>query len=134
MSIGIRYMLFSIVSFSLMHVCVKAIPGIPVVQTIFLRSVFSIVFCYIAIRQAKVSVWGNNKIFLVLRGLVGMFSLICFFYSIDAAAWYSSNHRQPRPFLYIIPGLFIFERKNPAFEMALLWYFIFRCFFNERIR
>ena len=83
MSIGIRYMLLSIVSFSLMHLCVKAIPGIPVVQTIFLRSVFSIVFCYIAIKQAKVSIWGNNKPFLILRGLVGMFSLICFFYSIQ---------------------------------------------------
>jgi len=83
MSIGIRYMLFSIVSFSLMHLCVKAIPEIPVVQTIFLRSIFSIVFCYIAIRQAKVSIWGNNKLFLILRGFVGMFSLICFFYSIQ---------------------------------------------------
>lgn len=83
MSIGVRYMLLSIVSFSLMHLCVKAIPDIPVVQTIFLRSVFSIVFCYIAIKQAKVSVWGNNKPFLILRGLVGMLSLICFFYSIQ---------------------------------------------------
>lgn len=76
-------MLLSIVSFSLMHLCVKAIPEIPVVQTIFLRSVFSIAFCYIAIKQAKVSVWGNNKTFLILRGLVGMASLVCFFYSIQ---------------------------------------------------
>ncbi|MGN6646190.1 MAG: DMT family transporter [Cytophaga sp.] len=83
MTLGIRYMLISIVSFSLMHLCVKAIPEIPVVQTIFIRSVFSIIFCYIAIRQARVPVWGNNKPFLVLRGLVGMFSLICFFYSIQ---------------------------------------------------
>lgn len=83
MSTGIRYMLLSIVSFSLMHLCVKAIPEIPVVQTIFLRSIFSIVFCYIAIKQAKVSIWGNNKSFLILRGLVGMFSLVCFFYSIQ---------------------------------------------------
>jgi len=83
MSIGIRYMLLSIVSFSLMHLCVKAIPDIPVSQTILVRSVFSIVFCLIAIKQAKVSVWGNNKTFLILRGLTGMFSLICFFYSIQ---------------------------------------------------
>lgn len=76
-------MLLSIVSFSLMHLCVKAIPDIPVVQTILLRSIFSIVFCYIAIKQAKVSIWGNNKTFLILRGLVGMLSLICFFYSIQ---------------------------------------------------
>jgi drug/metabolite transporter (DMT)-like permease len=83
MTLGIRYMLFSIVSFSLMHLCVKAIPEIPVVQTILLRSIFSIVFCWIAIKQAKVSIWGNNKLFLVLRGVVGMLSLICFFYSIQ---------------------------------------------------
>jgi drug/metabolite transporter (DMT)-like permease len=83
MTLGIRYMLLSIVSFSLMHLCVKAIPAIPVTQTILLRSVFSIVFCYIAIKQARVSIWGNNKTFLILRGLVGMLSLICFFYSIQ---------------------------------------------------
>ncbi len=83
MTLGIRYMLLSIVSFSLMHLCVKAIPDIPVTQTILLRSVFSIVFCLIAIKQANVASWGNNKPFLILRGLVGMLSLICFFYSIQ---------------------------------------------------
>jgi drug/metabolite transporter (DMT)-like permease len=83
MSKGVRYMLFSIVSFSLMHLCVKAIPNIPVVQTILVRSAFSVVFCYIAIKQANVAFWGNNKPMLVLRGIVGMLSLICFFYSIQ---------------------------------------------------
>ncbi|MBC7450873.1 MAG: DMT family transporter [Cytophagales bacterium] len=83
MTLGIRYMLISIVSFSIMHMCVKAIPDIPVFETILFRSVFSIIICLIVIKKEQISCWGNNKPMLLLRGFVGMSSLICFFYSIQ---------------------------------------------------
>jgi len=83
MSLGIRYMFISILAFSIMHLCVKAIPDIPVFETILVRSFFSIVVCLIVLKQKQISIWGNDKTFLVLRGIVGMLSLICFFYSIQ---------------------------------------------------
>jgi len=83
MSTGIRYMFISVFCFSLMHLCVKAIPDIPVFETILVRSVFSIVICLIVLKKKQISLWGNNKAFLILRGIVGMLSLICFFYSIQ---------------------------------------------------
>ncbi len=82
-SAGAKMMFFSIVSFSLMHLCVKAIPGIPVHQIISVRSVFSILICLYTLKQNKIPMWGNNKPLLILRGLIGAFSLFCFFYSIQ---------------------------------------------------
>jgi drug/metabolite transporter (DMT)-like permease len=82
-SAGAKMMFFSIVSFSLMHLCVKAIPHIPVHQIISFRSVFSILICLYAFRVEKVAMWGNHKVLLILRGLIGAGSLFCFFYSIQ---------------------------------------------------
>jgi drug/metabolite transporter (DMT)-like permease len=79
---GAKMMLLSIVSFSLMHLCVKALPEIPVHQIITFRSVFSILICVYTLKKKKIPFWGNNKPLLILRGLVGAFSLFCFFYSI----------------------------------------------------
>lgn len=76
-------MFFSIVSFSLMHLCVKAIPSIPVHQLITFRSLFSIVICIYTLRKNNILFWGNNKPLLLARGLVGTLSLFCFFYSIQ---------------------------------------------------
>ncbi len=82
-SAGAKLMFFSIVSFSLMHLCVKALPDIPVHQIITFRSVFSIIICFYALRKNKVALWGNNKPLLILRGLTGALSLFCFFYSLQ---------------------------------------------------
>jgi len=75
-------MFLSILSFSLMHLCVKAIPGIPVHQIITFRSLFSILICLYTLRKNNIPIWGNNKPLLILRGLVGALSLFCFFHSI----------------------------------------------------
>ena len=82
-SAGAKMMFFSIVSFSLMHLCVKAIPRIPVHEIISFRSVFSILICIYTLRKNNIPFWGNNKPLLIIRGLVGAFSLLCFFYSIQ---------------------------------------------------
>jgi len=82
LSKGAKMMLISIVSFSLMHLCVKSIPDIPVHQIITFRSVFSLIICIYVIKKQKISFWGNNKPLLILRGIVGAASLFCFFYSI----------------------------------------------------
>ncbi|HVD98223.1 MAG TPA: DMT family transporter [Cytophagaceae bacterium] len=82
-SSGAKMMFLSIVSFSLMHLCIKAIPNIPVHQIISFRSVFSILICLYILRKDKIPMWGNHKPLLILRGLIGALSLFCFFYSIQ---------------------------------------------------
>lgn len=66
-----------------MHLCVKALPGIPVVQIIMIRSVFSLSICVGDFAKNGINPWGNNKKFLVLRGLCGIASLVLFFTSIQ---------------------------------------------------
>ena len=83
LSAGAGMMLISIVSFSLMHLCVKAISGIPVHQIITFRSVFSILICIYTLKKNNIPFWGNNKPLLIARGLVGASSLFCFLYSIQ---------------------------------------------------
>ena len=76
-------MLISICAFSLMHLCVKALSGIPVVQIIMIRSVFSLSMCIVDFAKNNINPWGNNKKILVLRGLCGILSLVLFFTSIQ---------------------------------------------------
>jgi drug/metabolite transporter (DMT)-like permease len=83
LSYGAKMMFISIVSFSLMHLCVKAIPDIPVHQLISFRSVFSILICVYILKSKAIPMWGNNKPILLARGFVGTLSLLCFFYSIQ---------------------------------------------------
>jgi drug/metabolite transporter (DMT)-like permease len=82
-SSGAKMMFLSIISFSLMHLCVKAIPNIPVHQIITFRSVFSILICVYTLQKNNIPFWGNNKPLLIVRGFVGVLSLFCFFYSIQ---------------------------------------------------
>ncbi len=80
---GAKMMFISIVSFSLMHLCVKAIPAIPIHQIISFRSVFSILICFYILKTKSIPMWGKNKPLLVVRGIVGTLSLLCFFYSLQ---------------------------------------------------
>src|SRR5690606_32048682 len=61
----------------------KALPGIPVVQIILIRSVFSLSICVADFLKNNIHPWGNNKRLLILRGLCGVLSLILFFTSIQ---------------------------------------------------
>lgn len=66
-----------------MHLMVKVTPGIPVYESIFFRSLYSFIVAGAVLWKLKISPFGNNKPLLVLRGLVGMISLLCFFYAIQ---------------------------------------------------
>jgi len=72
-------MLIATFTFALMNVLVKYVPHIPAAEIILFRSIVSFIFSLIALRYQKVSVWGNNKPILFLRGVAGAIALILFF-------------------------------------------------------
>jgi drug/metabolite transporter (DMT)-like permease len=76
---GVRYMLFATFMFTLMKVCVKTIPHIPAIEIIFFRSIISLVLSAGVLVPKKVSVWGNNKLVLIGRGVTGAIALITYF-------------------------------------------------------
>lgn len=125
MSKGIQFMIWSVLSFSLMHLCVKALPGIPVFQIIFARSVFSIAVCYVDLKSQKINIWGNNKKVLILRGLFGVVGLTAFFWSIQnmplATAVTISNLI---PIFTLILAAFILRERI----LPVQWYFFLLSF------
>lgn len=62
-----------------MKVFIKLVPSIPAIEIILFRSVISMAISVYFLKKQKVSVWGNNKSILVLRGVTGAIALIIYF-------------------------------------------------------
>ncbi len=108
-------MLLAGIFFALMNVSVKYIPHIPAIEIILFRSIFSLVFSYLVLKNQKVSVFGNNKKLLVIRGIVGSISLILFFYTLQKIPLASAVTIQYlSPIFTTILGIFLVkERVKP---------------------
>ncbi len=76
-------MFLSTFSFAMANVFVKQMSDMPVMEIVFFRSVVAGIFCWIGIRQAKVSWKGNNKPFLIFRGVAGTVALVLFFITLQ---------------------------------------------------
>lgn len=65
--------------FSMMAVCVKLVPRLPVAQVVFLRSLVAGLLCFATIRLQGTPVWGKRRGLLALRGLFGTGGLVAYF-------------------------------------------------------
>ncbi len=83
MSKGVQYMIISALGFSLMQLCVKFLSHIPFTELVFFRSLISIVLSLGMIYKLRISPLGNNRKFLVLRGVFGVTALSLFFYTLQ---------------------------------------------------
>lgn len=79
MTRGVWYMLIATLFFSLMNVCVKMLAHLPAVEIVFFRSLVSLVISFSILKATKVNIWGNNKKFLIIRGISGALALILYF-------------------------------------------------------
>ena len=76
-------MLISVVCFSLMNLVVKYMPHIPATELVLFRSIVSIILSLGMIRQKKLNPFGNNKKWLIVRGVAGVIALTAFFYTLQ---------------------------------------------------
>ena len=105
-------MLLSTLFFSLMNVCVKLVPHIPAMEVILFRSAVSLVISYFALNSKKVSVWGNNKGLLIMRGLTGSTALVLFFNTLQNIPLATAATIQYlSPIFTTILGVFIMKEK-----------------------
>jgi len=79
MNKGAQFMIISSFSFSLMHLCVKALPHIPVFELVFFRSLISLIITFVSLKNKSIPVFGNNKKILFSRGFLGVTALTLFF-------------------------------------------------------
>lgn len=76
-------MLLSTFAFSLMQLCVKYLPHLPATELVLFRSLISLILSLVYLQRIGVSPWGNNRTWLVLRGLFGITALSMFFYTLQ---------------------------------------------------
>lgn len=98
--------------FAVMNVSVKYIPHIPAIEIVWFRSVFSLIFTVLILRNKGISIFGNHKINLITRGIVGSISLILFFYTLQRIPLASAVTMQYlSPIFTTILGIFILGEK-----------------------
>ncbi|AXT55280.1 DMT family transporter [Aquimarina sp. MMG015] len=76
-------MLLSTVSFTVMNLLVKYLVGFSAYQLVFFRSIGTLFFTMPFLIHHKISILGNQKKLLVLRGLAGVTSMGLFFMSVE---------------------------------------------------
>ncbi len=76
-------MIGSSFAFSLMHLCVKAMPHIPVFELVFFRSLGSLLITLFYLNKNKTPIFGNNKKVLFARGFFGTAGLCLFFLTLQ---------------------------------------------------
>ena len=75
-------MLLSTLSFAFMNALVKYLIDYSTFQLVFFRSLGSLGITFAVLKTQKIPVWGNQKRLLLYRGLVGVTSMILFFWGI----------------------------------------------------
>ncbi len=80
---GILYILIATLSFAVMNVTAKDISNLPALQVVFFRAFGSFVFIFPYMLYKRISIVGHQPKFLLLRGIVGVISLVTFFLAIQ---------------------------------------------------
>ncbi|MBU2997283.1 DMT family transporter [Cellulophaga baltica] len=79
---ALGFMILSTMSFTLMNTIVKYLVHIPAYEIVFFRSLGTLVLTMSYLLKNKISILGNKRKLLILRGVVGVTSMTLFFMSL----------------------------------------------------
>jgi drug/metabolite transporter (DMT)-like permease len=81
---AVGYMTVSAFGFAVMGMCVKLGDsyGFPIMQMMAARAFIAFLLSYWDVRRKKLSPWGNNRLMLFLRGVLGLAGLIAVYTSL----------------------------------------------------
>ena len=99
-----------------MNIGVKYLDQIPAYEIVFFRALVSLVVCYFLLFKAHLSPWGNNRKYLLLRGLAGTAALMMYFHTLQnmpLASAVTIQYLSPI-FTIIIAGFLLKEYPRPA--------------------
>ena len=117
-----RYMLLSALTFSVMSLLVKRVgENLPFEEIVMARAVVSLVLSGVVLKRSGVSLWGQNRRILVLRGFFGFAGLMCFYYALTRLPLADATLIQyMHPvFTAILAALFLGERAGYGLAAAL---------------
>ena len=123
---AIFFMIFSVIAFALMNAVVKYLNAFNVYQIVFFRSIGTLLFTIPLIIKYKIPILGNNKKWLLIRGVAGVISLTCFFQSLYYLAIGTAvSLRYTSPiFAAIFALIFLKEKIKPIQWLLFLIAFI----------
>ena len=103
---------------------------IPTHELVFFRSIVSFLISLYFIKKNKLSVLGNNRKWLLIRGFSGMIALTLFFYTIDHLPMaIASTVQYLAPLFTVILAVFIMKESVSKWQ----WVFIILAFFGAII-
>ncbi len=76
-------MLISVVGFALMNLTVKFLDRLPATELVLFRSIISLSICFYFLKKRNIPLFGNQKKYLILRGVFGVIALTMFFYTLQ---------------------------------------------------
>ncbi len=76
-------MLISVGCFAGVNLMIKFLPKIPATELVLFRSLITLAISYVLLRRRKINPWGNDKKWLLIRGIAGTTALTVFFYTIQ---------------------------------------------------
>lgn len=76
-------MLQATVYYAGMNLCIKYLNHIPAHQIVFVRSIITFLITLYFLRKQHISPWGNDRKWLVLRGLAGFAGLLCYIITVQ---------------------------------------------------
>lgn len=113
-------MIFSVIAFAIMNVFVKYLNEFNVYQIVFFRSIGTLFFTIPLIIRYKVPILGTNKKLLLIRGIVGVISLTCFFQSLNyLAVGTAVSLRYTSPIFAAILAFFLLKEKIKTIQWFL---------------
>lgn len=89
---GIKHILLATICFSVVNIFAKLLSNpdtlhlgfqtYPIHELVFFRSLVSLILCVGYLKYKRLSLFGNNKKWLIIRGIFGTISLTLFFYTL----------------------------------------------------
>lgn len=105
-------MIISAIAFAFLNAVVKYLGDFNAYQIVFFRSIGTLVFTIPFLLKHKISIYGNKKTLLILRGIVGVISMTLFFISLKYLPMGSAvSLRYISPIFAAVFALFILKEK-----------------------
>lgn len=79
---AIQFMIISAIAFAFLNAIVKYLGDFNAYEIVFFRSIGTLVFTIPFLLRNKISIYGNKKVLLIIRGIVGVTSMALFFMSL----------------------------------------------------
>ncbi len=123
-------MLISALAFTLLNVFVKYLVSFDTFQIVFFRSIGSLVFTMSFLLKNKISIYGNSKMLMIIRSIVGLTAMTLFFMSLKYLSVGSAvSLRYIAPIFATFFALVLLKEKIKHIQ----WFFLAIAFFGVLI-